>query len=235
MSDRTAVVVGLCPHGLALSRSLHRSGIRVVALEAQKALAGTRTNTAEVVYVGDINGPALIDSLISLAPSISENGPPVLFLTNDTMVATVGSQFPKIRTLYELSWGLCSESVLPLLRKEMIERRCREVGILHPRSQMIREQDDVSVNRLGLQFPIILKPDRPVSAFKTLVLDSYEQVSEHWPLISQCLPVIAQEFIPGGDGLIQFGAVLSSRRKNRSTLRRTENPIPPNGTHVNRI
>ena len=42
----TAVVVGLCAHGLAVARSLGRNGVQVHALEANDTLPGTATRHA---------------------------------------------------------------------------------------------------------------------------------------------------------------------------------------------
>ena len=120
MPDSLAVVVGLCAHGLAITRSLHEAGVRVVAVEANRCLPGLNTNTAEVLIVDDINGPELIKALISLAENLSATTVPVLYLTNDTMVNTIGTYYKEIRHLYRVSWGSSRRAVLPLLRKEQI-------------------------------------------------------------------------------------------------------------------
>jgi predicted ATP-grasp superfamily ATP-dependent carboligase len=178
-----------------------------VAIEANKQLPGTRTNSAEVVFVDDINGHGLIDSLVSLSTSVSEFGLPVLFLTNDTMVATVGTHYEKLGHLYKLSWGGSRRAILPLLRKEEIEKRCRSTGLLHPKTKIIRNSLDATPTNLGLTFPVIFKPDRPVSAYKTLVVDDKNQLARSIPTIETSLPSIAQEYIAGGDSQIRFAGL----------------------------
>ena len=206
-----AVVVGLCPHGLAIARSLNYSGIKVIALEANRRLAGTKTKCADIVFVDDINGPGLIEALASLAPSVSGSATPILFLTNDRMIATVGENYERIRNIYLLSWGPSRDAILPLLRKESIELRCLETGIPHPKSRMIRSRSDSVPPQFDLSFPIIFKPDQPVSAYKTLVVETIEEVEDWWPTIESCLPAIAQEFIPGDDSTIRFAALYLDR------------------------
>ena len=139
MSNPVAVVVGLCAHGLSISRSLNRAGIQVVGIEANRLLPGTKTNTADVVYVDDINGAGLIETLVALSPSISASGLPVLFLTNDTMVATVGENYERLAHLYKLSWGESRNAILPLLRKEGIDNRCQSKGLRYPKTIAIRD------------------------------------------------------------------------------------------------
>lgn len=207
MNDPTAVVVGLCPHGLSISRSLHQAGIKVVGIEANRLQRGTSTNSADVEYVDDINGPGLIEALISLAPSISASGPPVLFLTNDTMVATVGESYGRLGHLYKLSWGTSRNNLLPLLRKEGIEERCRSAGLLYPRTRTIQNIREATATNLDLTFPIIFKPDKPLSKYKTLVAESNHQLKSLRSTIETSLPSIAQEFIPGDESKIRFAAL----------------------------
>ena len=192
MSDPVAVVVGLCAHGLSIARSLNHAGIKVVAVEANRLLPGTKTNSANVVYVDDINGPGLTEALISLSQSVSVSGPPVLFLTNDTMVATVGENYEKLGHLYKLSWGVSRQAILPLLRKEGIDKRCRSNGLRYPKSTIIRDRLAATRVNLVLPFPIIFKPDKPVSSYKTIVVECEEQLERSLPIIETALPSIGR-------------------------------------------
>jgi hypothetical protein len=71
-------------------------GVAVVALEADRTLPGIATNTAQIRHVPDINGPGLIEALLLLKlPS-----KPVLLLTNDRMVQTVGRHYEAIADRY---------------------------------------------------------------------------------------------------------------------------------------
>ena len=59
-----ALVIGLCSHGLAISRSLYKQGIEVHAFEPNPDTPGFYTNTAKVHLVKSINDGALIDELV---------------------------------------------------------------------------------------------------------------------------------------------------------------------------
>ncbi|MHB1360567.1 MAG: hypothetical protein ACYCWC_13400 [Rhodocyclaceae bacterium] len=206
-SQPPAVLVGLCAHGLGQARDLHRAGIAVHALETDKNLPGTRTNAATIHWVGDINGPGLIRSLKRLATQLSSRHKPVLFLTNDRMVRVIGEHAHEISQHYRLSWAHCAPTILNLLSKDHIEQRCLAVGLNYPKSMLLTQAATIEHDLAALKPPIILKPTQPLSLFKTLVLDSAAAIKNHQNLVEQCLPVLAQEFIPGDDRKIRFGAL----------------------------
>lgn len=202
-----AVVVGLCGHGLAIARALHRNGIRVVALETNSTLPGVRTRCARIREVGDINHAGLIDSLLALADEIESQSPPVLILTNDCMVETVGHHLEQLQGRFALSWSACHQRLLPLLRKDEIEARCRVTGLHYPRTVRVDMLDQI-VGQVGdLSYPLIIKPTQPLSLFKTLIVNSQGDFSRQADRIAGSLPVIVQEFIPGDDRVIRFGAL----------------------------
>jgi D-aspartate ligase len=202
-----AVVVGLCAHGLAISRALHGAGIKVVALEANESLPGTRTKCAEVRIVPDINGVGLVDTLIRLAPTLGGAHRPVLFLTNDRMVETIGTHAESFADCYHLSWAGSRDAILPLLRKDQIESRCRATGLNYPRTRLIAEASRLAQDIADLRFPLIVKPTKPISAFKTIVADSLHSLLAARGQIAQSLPAIVQEFVPGDDRSIRFGVL----------------------------
>lgn len=206
-----AVVVGTCAHGLGMIRGLARAGVPVVALESDPSLPGNRTRCATIRHVPDINGPGLIQSLKQLAKEIGGTDKPVLVITNDTMSKTIGEHVEEISPHYRLSWADCAPRVLELLSKEHIEQRCRAAGLNYPKSVLISQLVAIEKQLEPLRYPIIFKPTRPLSAFKTLVLHQPEALAEKLPLIGQCLPVLAQEFIPGDDRCIRFGALYLHR------------------------
>lgn len=207
MSKAVAVVVGVCAHGLAIARSLCRAGIEVVAIEVNRNLPGTKTNSAEIVYVDDINGAGLVDALVALHPKVSNSGRPILFLTNDTMVATIATRFKSIEDLYALSWGKSGAEVIRLLRKEDIEKRCRSVGLRHPKTRVFRDGGEITTAKLDLQYPVIFKPDLPLSAYKTLLVENDEQLDKGRSMISASLPAVAQEYVVGEEEKIRFAAL----------------------------
>lgn len=201
-----AVVVGLCAHGVGMVRSLHRAGIPVIALESNPALPGVRTRCAHPRIVPDINGDGLIDALLELARELNDPAT-VLLLTNDRMVETVGRHAARLTPHFRLSWADAADRLVPLLAKENIEARCRAVGLNYPKSIVVHDFDGIAQQLAGLAFPLIAKPVRPVSAFKTQVSASIDAFVAARARMEGSLPIIVQEFIPGDDTAIHFGAL----------------------------
>jgi D-aspartate ligase len=209
--SRPAVVVGLCAHGLAIVRALSRAGIDVIALEANRQLPGVRTSTAEICFVPDINGTGLIVSLLELARERGFAERPVLFLTNDRMVGVVGNHTDELRSAYDISWGACSDRLLPLLSKDNIESRCKQTDLAYPRSVVVRESREIDRLPDHLRFPVIIKPVEPLSVFKTLVVESPDRLTLARNALPPDAALVAQEFVPGADTLIRFGALFLDR------------------------
>lgn len=208
-----AVVVGLCGHGLTIARALHRNGIRVVALETNSTLPGMRTRCVSIRKVGDINHAGLIDSLLALADEIGSQSPPVLILTNDRMVETVGRHLEQLQGRFALSWSACHQRLLPLLSKDQIEARCQVTGLHYPRTVRVDTLDGIAGQVGDLSYPLIIKPTQPLSLFKTLIVKSPGDFSKQADRIAGSLPVIVQEFIPGDDRAIRFGALYLDQGK----------------------
>ncbi len=208
-----AVVVGACGHGLALVRALHAQGIPVLLLEANPQQTGASTRLAELVPIPDINGPALIDALQALRPRIDSPGTPVLLLTNDTMVRTVGQHWPRLDGAYRLSWAGCREALLPLLEKSALEERCRATGLSYPRTFVLRSAQEVDAALAEIPFPIIVKPARPLSRFKTSQPADRQQLLDLVQRFGGDLPFLVQQFIPGDDRSIYFSALYLDRGK----------------------
>ena len=135
------VVVGLCGHGLTIARTLERSGITVIALETNLALPGMHTRSANIRVVPDINHIGLIDSLLALSDDIGTEPLPVLILTNDHMVETIGSHVERLHGRFALSWRDSRQNMLPLLKKDQIEARCHMTGLNYPRTVLINTLD----------------------------------------------------------------------------------------------
>lgn len=208
-----AVVVGACGHGLAVMRALNEGGVPIIALEANPALPGNRTRLALVVRVPDINGPGLIASLQSLRARIRSPAKPVLFLTNDTMVRTVGEHWDALDGLYALSWADTRSSLLPLLQKPALEARCNAVDLNYPKTFVIHSSADVAKAVVAIGFPMIVKPSRPLSRFKTALPGSPEELGALVDRLRPDLPFLVQEFVPGDDTHIFFSALYLDRGK----------------------
>lgn len=206
-----AVIVGACGHGLSIIRALDGHGMPIVALEANKKLPGVRTRLAQVQIVGDINGPGLIDSLLALHPQICQAGTPVLFLTNDRMVRTVGENWDRLAHAYRLSWAHARRAMLPLLEKSELERRSLSQGLLYPKSFLLNSAGEIACAIETVEFPILVKPAKPLARFKTAQPASPEELERLVSDFQSDLPFIVQRFIPGDDRSIYFCAVYLDR------------------------
>lgn len=202
-----AVVVGCCGHGLSIIRGLSRGGVRAIALESDRTLPGVHTRLAQVELVPDSTGPALIDALLTLRSRIDCLENPVLFLANDRMVRFIGNQWARLRGQYRLSWAHCRETLLPLLDKTALEARCVRQGIAYPKTFLLTSVRDVDHAIGTIGFPMIVKPVRPLSSFKTRLPESGEQLAALAEHFRDELPFIVQNFIPGDDRAIHFTAL----------------------------
>lgn len=208
LQDTRAVVIGLCAHGLALVRGLAKTGIAVTALEADTDLPGYNTRYAQVLHVNDINGPGLIDTLKNLRKEWDEETNPIIFLTNDNMVRTIGEHWMELDGLYELSWSKCREVVLQLLRKDSLVQHCKSHKLNYPASRVLEDEYQLEAwKREVVDFPLIVKPIRPLSGFKVRLVEDHDALSALVSAYRTAMPFLVQQWIPGGDERILFTAL----------------------------
>jgi D-aspartate ligase len=200
------VVVGLCAHGLAMVRALGKQGLNVYALEANPTLPGYVTRYAKVVQIKDINGFGLIETLLQLRKTFSTESSPVLLLTNDNMVKQVAENYWRLKDLYQISWSTDCANVIGLLRKSEIAAYCERKGFRYPRTTIISALDSCRHVQDQLNFPVIVKPDRPLSSFKVTVVHTLEELEGVVGAQAHNLPLIVQQWIPGDDTSIFFCA-----------------------------
>ena len=208
-----AVVVGTCGHGLAIIRALHAGGVPVIALEANSALPGARTAMARVVMVPGIHGDALMLALEALAPRIEAPGQLVLFLTNDSMVRCLGQHWERLQGRYRLSWSDARQALLPLLDKPALEARCHETGVQYPETYVLGSAESVDDAARQIGFPMIAKPARPLSGFKTALPADAGSLRQLVERHQRDLPFLVQRFIPGDDRRIHFSALYLDKGK----------------------
>lgn len=201
-----AVVVGACGHGLAITRALSKAGVDVAVIEADHSLPGVLSRYGKVRWASKISGPGLLRALFEFPRQEAACKRPVLFLTNDTMVRELAQHWPKLQDRFALSWGECTTTVTRLLEKSSLEQRCVEVGLNYPRTVVISSLRDVDTAIETIGFPMILKPSRPLSRFKTHLPASAADLATFTAAHSADLPFIAQTWIAGDDRAIYFVA-----------------------------
>jgi D-aspartate ligase len=206
-----AVVVGLCAHGLAVARALARNQVEVHALEAVRALPGCATRVATVHHVEEVNGPGVVGALQALREQLSHIDNPVLFLTNDNMVREVAIGWERLAGGYRLSWSDCRETVLALLDKAHLEGFYRAAGLHYPRSVVVRNEADLSALADWPHKPLIVKPSRPMSAFKVKLVESLDEIGLLMRVYRADLPFVVQQFVGGDDTRLSFSSLYLSR------------------------
>lgn len=208
----TALIVGMCAHGLALARSLGRRGVQVHALEANDALPGTTTRHAALHRARDVNGAGLIDALLELRPQLgSIRRPPVLFLTNDNMVRVVAQAWPLLAEQYRLSWSHCRETIAALVLKSSLQAQCERAGLPYPRTWQLDHADEADKLAPELAFPLIAKPVRPLRGFKVRLLHSRADLRRLATEFPADFPVLIQDWIPGTENKLSFSALYLDR------------------------
>jgi predicted ATP-grasp superfamily ATP-dependent carboligase len=155
--------------------------------------------------VDDINGKGLIPNLIALRLQVCPDERPVLFLTNDRMVRIVANHLDAITPHYRLSWAPSARVVAELLEKSAIQPRCESSGLNYPKSAQLSGLEDMAL-AAGFEWPRIAKPVRPLSGFKVQVLDTPQAAREFLSRHLENMPILLQEWIPGGDERIYFNA-----------------------------
>ena len=208
----SAVVVGMCAHGLAVARSLGRRGVHVHAIEANDRLPGTATRHATLHSVRDVKEAALIDALLEVRPRLGHAAlPPVLFLTNDNMVSVVARAWPLLADHYRLSWSHCREAIAALVLKSSLQAHCERVALPYPLTWPLEHPEEAGKLAPRLGFPVIAKPVRPLRGFKVRLLRSATDLER---LAAECasdFPVLIQDWIPGAESSLSFCAMYLDR------------------------
>ncbi|SFF70526.1 Predicted ATP-dependent carboligase, ATP-grasp superfamily [Duganella sp. CF458] len=209
-----ALVVGLCSHGLSVVRGLHDAGVEVYALEKDAWRPGVRSNAIVRTFLcSEAEMADLVPTLAALRARLPAERQVVLFPSNDTHVRQMGEGVEQLRPHYLLSWAGCVADVLRLQRKNELEQAARSQGLNYPRSATLREVAAAEAAVAGFRYPVILKPARPLSSFKTALAHTLPELLALLQRYQGDLPILAQEYIAGGDQSLYFGALVLDRGK----------------------
>lgn len=203
-SQAPALVIGLAIHGLALVRALASRGVEVHAFAHKERRPGPTTYTrhARVHERDALNSPALVEHLVEFARHRRTGGRIVLFPTSDRMVEAIATGWGSLEPHYLLSWAHCRELVLRLQSKAGLAEFARRAGIDYPRSAVIETAGDCARIAADLRLPAIVKPARPLSSFKALIVEDTAGLQALVHRYSRDLPFVIQEYIAGDDGTL---------------------------------
>jgi predicted ATP-grasp superfamily ATP-dependent carboligase len=210
-ADPAALVLGLDSHGLAVARALSRAGVAVYAVEKDRQNPGIRTRYVKRVFpVADYTAEHLMPALALARRALAAHGKVALLAINDRQVEVIAQHLPALRVDYCIAWADQAESIVKLQRKDQLESVAVKQGLNYPKS-VVFVQPDWPADAPTLRYPVILKPVRPLSSFKALLIDEPVDLIPALQRQAHDLPILAQEYILGGDAAIYFGALLLDR------------------------
>lgn len=184
------------------------------ALEKDGGLPGVRSNAIRHTFLcSDADMAQLAPTLATLRSRLPQDCQVVLFPTNDTHVRLIGEGFGQLRAHYLLSWSDCLPHVLRLQQKNELEQAARSQGLNYPRSATLLDAAAAAAAVAGFRYPVILKPARPLSSFKTALAQDLAELLDLLRRYQADLPILAQEYIAGGDDSLYFGAMVLDHGK----------------------
>ncbi|HEV2268673.1 MAG TPA: hypothetical protein VGR92_04375 [Steroidobacteraceae bacterium] len=201
-----AVVVGGTLNGLGVVRSLARARIPVLLLETTRRCPAAWSRHCTHVRVPSLEGEALIEALVHLAPDLG--CAPALLLTTDESVLAVSAFRHRIEPLYRIDLPTAA-MVQALADKTEFHALAQREGFAIPRGCVLAGRADLD-RITDLDPPLVLKP-----ADKTLVLAGVVDRAVRAETLGQALAaaaqmltrapsVIVQEWVDGPDTDIFF-------------------------------
>lgn len=203
--DAAALIVGFTIQGLAIARSLISAGIPVYVVEKQlkaRSIFGRHPlslirNLTFLPYE-DLVDDGLIKSLLDCRSKIGESKV-VLYPASDNTVRTLARSWEMLDPHYRLSWSKCRNEVAQIIQKGALPEYCESAGILFPVTRVIGQSDDIDDAVSGLRYPVIVKPNKPASSFKTCLCDNQDDLISFVHTERDNWPLVVQEWVDGGD------------------------------------
>ena len=204
LAPTPAIVLGLCKHGLYLTRNFARHGIPVLAIESNLAQPSAHTRYGHKIFCPDLYGEALINMLNELKQWVPAFTP--IFPTNDRMVDVLLTHYSELSDHFRLPFP-DGDLLRRLVIKPELDRLASEAGLNVPRSYSISSPENLVQERDNIRFPVAVKPALPMMSFKSRRCDDFETLVSQVEASARINePLIVQEWIEGDDRTILFGA-----------------------------
>ena len=194
-SDRPAVVLGLLWAGLALSRSLGRSGVPVTGIAYAPTDFGVRSRHLSRRLVADG------DAEVVLAALRESGARPILVPERDESVQLVLDRWDEFRELADLPLPDDLGVVERLRRKDLLRAEAERAGIPLPGTIAPESEDDIRLAEL--RPPYLVKPVTGQEfaytfGAKLWAADTVEEAAAAWSRAREHgFETVVQELIPG--------------------------------------
>lgn len=200
-----AVLLGLSHTSLPVARSLGRRGISVFGMDKDQSRIGAKSR-----YIQFLNAPAdeeaLLKALIDFAES--QGSKSVLFPFSDEYLLFISRNEDKLSRHF---WFPHSNEwpLERLISKETMANTFKELGVLSPKSAVLRKDSPDELKSFNLVFPIVMKPNfhekwlndpevvKNIGTRKVLLIDDLPSLEKYCRLLGRYDKIVAQEFIPG--------------------------------------
>jgi D-aspartate ligase len=201
------MILNMFYSGLGIARALSGKGVRVIGLSADRGIYGNFTRCCEVR-----NAPNSQDDPEKLAEFLlqarNELSGAVIFPTRDADVVFLDRFRPRLEAFYRLAIPP-GECLRRSLDKYELTLAAEGVGVLTPRTMLLRSAEELSSVSRRIGFPCVLKPVRAfqwrigeawqqVGARKAVRVDDEQILQSEYRQLSLVTPeVLVQEWIPG--------------------------------------
>ena len=204
MRDNSAVVLGMFETGLAVGRSLSRSGVRVIGLDCTSKVGFHSRHIDARICPHPSQEEEFIDFLINIAEQ--EIFKPVLFITSDEFIMPVSRNRKRLESRYLLN--LPSQEILECIADKYRQYTLAlKAGIPVPRTFVANRMEELDGMKGQIPFPAFIKGaevtlwrSKMGVATKGFVVNSQEELTDRFRTIfEKGANGLIQEIIPGPD------------------------------------
>jgi D-aspartate ligase len=197
VTERPVVVLGLLWAGLAVARSLGRSGVPVTGIGYEATDFGVRSRhlRRRAVAAGDVE--VLLDEL----REAGRHGRPILVPERDESVQLVLDRWDDVRRLADLPLPESPEIVHRLRRKDLVRAEAERAGVSLPATIAPESEDEIRATEL--RPPYLIKPVTGQEFAYTFgeklwVADDADAATGAWQRARNAgFKTVVQELVPG--------------------------------------
>lgn len=196
--SRPAVILGLQPAGLALTRSLGRRGVHMTGVALERADFGLRSRY--LVERHRVLDPEPDERVLEIVRRAAADGPVVLVPERDAHVDLVLRNWDELRELAAIPLPDDPAATAALRDKDGLAEVVARAGLVTPRTASLPSEE--ALRDLDLPKPFLLKPldsERYAAAFshKVVVVDDPDDGLAAWRRARTAgFELFAQELVP---------------------------------------